>query len=64
MWGISAGIVQDTIAEDAKSTYAANLGLIYNKTGRFEEAAAEFEKAVLLRNKVPPVVHDNLGISA
>ncbi|TKJ46851.1 hypothetical protein CEE34_06740 [Candidatus Aerophobetes bacterium Ae_b3a] len=32
MWGISAGLVQDTIAEDAKSTYAANLGLIYKSS--------------------------------
>ena len=39
-----------------------NLGLIYNKTGRFEEAAAEFETAVSLRTKVPAVVYDNLGL--
>ncbi|MDT8318481.1 MAG: tetratricopeptide repeat protein [bacterium] len=39
-----------------------NLGLLYKKTGRFEEAALEFEKAVLLRSKLPPVVHDNLGL--
>ncbi len=31
-WGISAGIVQDTIAEDIKSTYAANLGLIFRSS--------------------------------
>ncbi len=31
-WGISAGIVQDTIAEDIKSTYAANLGLIFESS--------------------------------
>jgi len=32
LWGISVGIVQDTIAEDIKSTYAANLGLIYKSS--------------------------------
>jgi len=32
IWGISAGLVQDTIAEDIKSTYAANLGLIYKSS--------------------------------
>jgi|TARA_B100000315_G_scaffold238611_1_gene256554 hypothetical protein len=32
LWGISAGIVQDTIADDTKSTYAANLGLIYKSS--------------------------------
>ncbi len=31
-WGISAGIVQDTIADDTKSTYAANLGLIFRSS--------------------------------
>jgi len=29
MWGISAGLVQDTIADDIKSTYAANFGLLF-----------------------------------
>ncbi len=28
-WGVSVGGIQDTIADDSKSTYAANLGLIY-----------------------------------
>ncbi len=32
LWGISAGLVQDTIADDIKSTYAANLGLIYKSS--------------------------------
>lgn len=32
LWGISAGFVQDTIAEDIKSTYAANLGLIFESS--------------------------------
>ena len=32
LWGISVGIVQDTIADDMKSTYAANLGLIYKSS--------------------------------
>jgi opacity protein-like surface antigen len=32
MWGISAGLVQDTIASDTKSTYAANLGLIFKSS--------------------------------
>ncbi len=31
-WGISAGLVQDTIAEDIKSAYAANLGLIFESS--------------------------------
>ncbi|MCK4828107.1 tetratricopeptide repeat protein, partial [bacterium] len=39
-----------------------DLGLVYKKTKRFEEAAMEFEKAALLRVKVPPVVYDNLGL--
>jgi len=29
IWGISAGLVQDTIADDIKSTYAANFGLLF-----------------------------------
>jgi len=32
MWGISAGVVQDTIDDDIKSTYAANLGLIFKSS--------------------------------
>lgn len=32
LWGISAGSVQDTIASDTKSTYAANLGLIFKSS--------------------------------
>jgi hypothetical protein len=32
IWGISAGLVQDTIADDTKSTYAANLGLIFKSS--------------------------------
>jgi len=32
IWGISAGVVQDTIADDIKSTYAANLGLIFKSS--------------------------------
>jgi hypothetical protein len=32
IWGISAGIVQDTIADDIKSTYAANFGLIFKSS--------------------------------
>ncbi|MBA7635312.1 hypothetical protein ES703_42913 [subsurface metagenome] len=32
MWGISAGGVQDTIADDTKRTYAANLGLIFKSS--------------------------------
>ena len=32
IWGISAGLVQDTIADDIKSTYAANLGLIFESS--------------------------------
>jgi len=32
VWGISAGVVQDTIADDIKSTYAANLGLIFKSS--------------------------------
>ena len=39
-----------------------NLGLVYKKTSRFDEAALEFEKTALLRIKVPPAVHDNLGL--
>ena len=31
-WGISAGGIQDTIADDTKSTYAANLGLIFRSS--------------------------------
>jgi len=31
-WGISAGMVQDTIADDTKSTFAANLGLIFKSS--------------------------------
>ncbi|MBA7495824.1 hypothetical protein ES702_06415 [subsurface metagenome] len=29
IWGISAGLVQDTIPDDIKSTYAANFGLLF-----------------------------------
>lgn len=32
IWGISAGVVQDTIADDIKRTYAANLGLIFKSS--------------------------------
>ena len=32
LWGISAGLVQDTIADDIKSTYAANLGLLFESS--------------------------------
>ncbi len=32
MWGISAGLVQDTIADDIKSTYAANFGLLFQSS--------------------------------
>lgn len=32
MWGISAGLVQDTIDDDIKRTYAANLGLIFKSS--------------------------------
>jgi len=32
MWGISAGGVQDTIDDDTKRTYAANLGLIFKSS--------------------------------
>ncbi|KKL20717.1 hypothetical protein LCGC14_2452660 [marine sediment metagenome] len=32
VWGISAGLVQDTIVDDTKSTYAANLGLIFKSS--------------------------------
>jgi hypothetical protein len=32
VWGISAGVVQDTIDDDRKSTYAANLGLIFKSS--------------------------------
>ncbi len=31
-WGISAGLVQDTIADDIKSTYAVNFGLIFKSS--------------------------------
>ncbi|GAG65206.1 unnamed protein product, partial [marine sediment metagenome] len=31
-WGVSVGGIQDTIADDSKSTYAANLGLIYKSS--------------------------------
>lgn len=32
IWGISAGVVQDTIAEDTKSTYAANFGFLFQSS--------------------------------
>lgn len=32
IWGISAGVVQDTITEDTKSTYAANFGLLFQSS--------------------------------
>lgn len=32
LWGVSAGIVQDTIAGSTTSTYAANLGLIFQSS--------------------------------
>jgi len=31
-WGISAGVVQDTIADDVKSAYAANFGLLFESS--------------------------------
>ena len=37
-WGISAGVIQDTIDDDIKSTYAANLGLISRALVRSEMA--------------------------
>jgi len=32
IWGVSAGVVQDTITEDTKSTYAANFGLLFQSS--------------------------------
>jgi len=32
LWGVSTGVVQDTIADNTKSTYAANLGLIFQSS--------------------------------
>lgn len=39
-----------------------NLGLVYVKKEDFEEAAFEFEKAALLRPRIPAALHDNLGL--